>query len=255
LIISQPQCDKADAASIFWGADPPYYIGHADDANLDSEGFRIFDKVLRNWKAGLCARAELAWDENLRERYRAATISFTISATRRATGSHISRLPVSHLWVRWRLARSSRVSSADPTGGRGAMAFTRGASVNWSNAGGSVPLRPFRVLTWIVIALILLLSLVPPTLRPVTGAPHNLEHFAIFALCGFCFGLGYGIRLIPAIGLATFSAVVEALQLLVPGRHARLIDLVVDSLACGAGMLIAWLVIRHGPFNRAPGKR
>lgn len=118
-----------------------------------------------------------------------------------------------------------------------------------------MPLRLFRALTWILIALILVLSLVPPSLRPVTGAPHNLEHFAIFALCGFCFGLGYGIRLTPAIGLAAFSAVVEVLQLLVPGRHARLVDLVVDSLACGAGMLIAWLVIRHGSLNRASCKR
>jgi hypothetical protein len=71
-IISQPRCDKANAASIFWGADPLYHLGRADDANLDSEGFRIFDKVLRNWKAGFYARAELAWDENLRERYHAA---------------------------------------------------------------------------------------------------------------------------------------------------------------------------------------
>ena len=125
-----------------------------------------------------------------------------------------------------------------------------------SNAERPMSRRLFRALTWMLIALILVLSVVPPSLRPVTGVRHSLEHFAIFALCGFCFGLGYSIRLsTQAIGLATFATVVEALQLLVPGRHARLIDLVVDSLASVAGVLIAWLLVRHRVFNRASRNR
>jgi hypothetical protein len=35
---------------------------------------------------------------------------------------------------------------------------------------------------------IVILSLVPPTLRPETGALHSLEHFTIFAATRFAFG-------------------------------------------------------------------
>jgi hypothetical protein len=71
-IISQPQCDKANAAGIFWGADPLYHLRRNDGADVHSESFHLLDKVLRNWEAGFYTRAELAWDENWRERYRAA---------------------------------------------------------------------------------------------------------------------------------------------------------------------------------------
>ena len=85
-----------------------------------------------------------------------------------------------------------------------------------------------------------------PALRPDTGTPHNLEHFAIFALCGFAFGLGYRAgHLWQAVALVAFSGLIELLQLLVPGRHARAIDFVVDSLACCVGMLLAWLTVKR----------
>jgi hypothetical protein len=72
-IISQPQCDKANAASIFWGADPLYHLRPEAAAwESSSEGFLLLDKVLRNWKAGFYTRAELAWSEDWRARYRDA---------------------------------------------------------------------------------------------------------------------------------------------------------------------------------------
>lgn len=67
-IISQPRCDKANAASVFWGANPLYYL-RGDTVKRDSEGFLLLDKVLRNWKAEFYTRAELAWSEDWRAQY------------------------------------------------------------------------------------------------------------------------------------------------------------------------------------------
>jgi VanZ family protein len=104
----------------------------------------------------------------------------------------------------------------------------------------------FRRLAWVLLAAIIILSLAPPSLRPETPVPHSFEHFAIFAMCGYAFGLGYRVgHLWQALALVAFSGVIELFQLLAPGRHARAIDFAVDSLACCAGMLLAWLTVRR----------
>src|SRR5215813_3477214 len=72
-----------------------------------------------------------------------------------------------------------------------------------------------RALGWLLIGIILVLSVVPPTARPVTAVPHGFEHFAIFALCGACFGLGYqASHHLQVIFLIVFSGTIEILQLL-----------------------------------------
>jgi VanZ family protein len=106
-------------------------------------------------------------------------------------------------------------------------------------------LQPFtiiRIVAWSLAAAIVVLSLVPPGLRPETGAPHHLEHFIIFAVTGLAFGLGYRQRSLVAPLLVAFSGAVEVVQLLVPGRHARLSDFVVDALAACFGLLAVSLV-------------
>jgi VanZ family protein len=102
-----------------------------------------------------------------------------------------------------------------------------------------------RLLAWALAAVIAFLSLVPPGLRPETGAPHDLEHFAIFALTGVAFGLGYDRRpLRVALFLVAFAAAIEIGQRFVPGRHARLSDFLVDALALSLGVLAADLIMR-----------
>jgi len=72
-IISQPGCDKANAAFVFWAAEPLHHLRLiAAGETPSSEGFRLLDTVLRNWKAGFYKRAELAWQESRRTAYRAA---------------------------------------------------------------------------------------------------------------------------------------------------------------------------------------
>jgi len=51
-----------------------------------------------------------------------------------------------------------------------------------------------QFVAWCLAILVTVLSLVPPGLRPATGAPHNLEHIAIFAATGAAFGFGYSGR-------------------------------------------------------------
>jgi VanZ family protein len=97
-----------------------------------------------------------------------------------------------------------------------------------------------RLLGWSLGIAIVVLSVVPPTLRPDTSLPHNVEHLAIFWATGIAFGLGYSGRyrfLLPL--LIAFAAGVEILQLVVPGRHARLSDFIVDALAACVGALMA----------------
>lgn len=102
-----------------------------------------------------------------------------------------------------------------------------------------------KALAWTTTAAILILSLVPPSLRPVTGAPHSVEHLAIFALCGLAFGLGYRLAgLVTGLALVIFSGAVELLQLMVPGRHARVSDFVVDAVAICVGLIIGRLAAK-----------
>ena len=100
-----------------------------------------------------------------------------------------------------------------------------------------------RIAAWVLTAAIVVLSLVPPTLRPETSAPHSVEHFTIYAATGFVFGLGYKHRHdLLAVLLVIFSGSIEISQLFVLGRHARLGDFIIDAIAACMGLAIASLV-------------
>jgi VanZ family protein len=108
---------------------------------------------------------------------------------------------------------------------------------------GSQVFKAARIAAWTLAAVIVILSLVPPTLRPETGTPHSFEHFTIFAATGFAFGLGYKRRHdLIAILLVIFTGVIEIAQLFVPGRHARLGDFIIDAVAACIGLVMASLL-------------
>lgn len=103
-----------------------------------------------------------------------------------------------------------------------------------------------RVLAWSLAVAILVLSVVPPALRPETALPHSLEHFAIFCATGMAFGLAYSRRYLLLLPLLViFAGSIEILQLMVHGRHARLSDFVVDALAASVGCLMPLLARRN----------
>jgi len=105
--------------------------------------------------------------------------------------------------------------------------------------------RVFRVIAWVCLVAIVVLSLVNPSLRPVTMLPHNLEHLAIFAITGFALGLGYPGHLMRNLALLVlFAGAIELAQFVTPGRHPRLIDFVVDAASACVGAALSALVVR-----------
>ena len=95
---------------------------------------------------------------------------------------------------------------------------------------------------WILLVTIAVLSLVPPQDRPVTILPHSVEHFSIFLVAGLAFGVGYPQRrLFQFVAVLAFTAAIELAQLLVPGRHARLSDFLVDALGITVGLWIGFI--------------
>lgn len=96
-----------------------------------------------------------------------------------------------------------------------------------------------RVAAWLLAIIITVLSVVPPSMRPETDVPHNLEHFVPFLVTGVAFGFGYDRRaFLVAAAMVVFTAAIEILQIFVPGRHARLSDFVVDAAAVTAGVAL-----------------
>jgi VanZ family protein len=101
-----------------------------------------------------------------------------------------------------------------------------------------------RIVAWILVVLIVMLSLVPHQLRPETGLPNDFEHAGIFAAAGAAFGLGYNRRPgLLMIGLVTFAGAIEVAQVLIPGRHARLSDFLVDTVSMCATVLVASIIM------------
>jgi VanZ family protein len=91
---------------------------------------------------------------------------------------------------------------------------------------------------------IVALHVVPATYRPVTAVSHNLEHLAIFIVLGMAFGLGYPHRSRAlAFALPLFCFAIEVVQLWIPGRHARLTDLLINAAAAVLGLWIAVFMV------------
>ena len=118
-----------------------------------------------------------------------------------------------------------------------------------------VPAMVQRVLIiagWLGLAFIVYATLSPIEDRPVIASP-QLEHFAAFAVVGLAFGLAYPNRLLLVVAIVVGSALgLEALQLLTPDRHGRVIDALMKAAGgvCGisAGQLISF--VSRNQFSR-----
>jgi VanZ family protein len=108
-----------------------------------------------------------------------------------------------------------------------------------------------RASAWLLALAILVLSLVPPSYRPITEASHNVEHLAIFLATGFAFGVGYPDRPFAlATGLVIFCGAIELAQRWVPGRHARLSDFMVDAATACIGVGVTSVAARFSGYKR-----
>lgn len=110
---------------------------------------------------------------------------------------------------------------------------------------------------WLALAFIVFATLAPLQDRPSVAGP-QLEHFAAFALMGLAFARGYPNRLAVVIAVVIGSAfALEALQLLTPDRHGRLIDAMVKAAGGLSGIAIGHFgqILLRGSLNRLKGIR
>jgi hypothetical protein len=106
---------------------------------------------------------------------------------------------------------------------------------------------------WLALAFIVYATLSPIDDRPVIASAH-LEHFAAFGLVGLAFALAYPHRLLLVVAIVVGSAFgLEALKLMTPDRHGRLIDALVKATggACGIGVGQLMSFLLRTQFSRA----
>jgi VanZ family protein len=102
---------------------------------------------------------------------------------------------------------------------------------------------------WTGLAAIAFVTTSPIDARPVV-TDIKIEHFGAFALIGLLFTFAYPRKVLLILTLVVGAAVcLEALQLIAPGRHGRLVDLTIKVMGGGFGVGIAaaanaWLLSR-----------
>jgi hypothetical protein len=105
-------------------------------------------------------------------------------------------------------------------------------------------MRFLPVLAWALLLAIAFVTLSPIWLRPESGLPPSVERFGAFLLLSFVFTLAYPRRLLRVVLIVAAAAIgLEALQLLIPTRDARLIDMAVKLLGGGLGTGLGALVL------------
>jgi VanZ family protein len=106
-----------------------------------------------------------------------------------------------------------------------------------------------RLTAWLLAAAVTFATLGPPRYRPEAAAiTHAGEHALAFVLVGLAFSLAYPRARVWVVGLSVIlTGLLELLQLFVPGRHARLEDFVVGTLAAVAGISLVAILDRVAP--------
>jgi VanZ family protein len=106
---------------------------------------------------------------------------------------------------------------------------------------------------WLALAFIVYATLSPIDDRPVIASAH-LEHFAAFGLVGLAFALAYPNRLLLIVAIVVGSAFgLEALQLLTPDRHGRVVDALIKAMGGVCGISVGQLMsfVLRTRFSRA----
>jgi hypothetical protein len=100
--------------------------------------------------------------------------------------------------------------------------------------------RTVQILAYVAVAVIIILSLVPGSARPQTGAPGPGEHVIAYLITAFLFGLrSTSISNLIALGicLVAGAGVLETAQQWVPGRNAQLVDFIASSTGILVGLV------------------
>src|SRR5215211_7542663 len=88
---------------------------------------------------------------------------------------------------------------------------------------------------------IVIITLLPIELRPLTVLPGNYERAASFLVFGILLALAFPRHLVAvAVPVVVAAGVLEVLQLLAPGRHPRRYDIVIKGLSGTTGVTIGF---------------
>ncbi|MCA1435346.1 VanZ family protein [Bradyrhizobium sp. BRP20] len=102
-----------------------------------------------------------------------------------------------------------------------------------------------RTFAWLLAAAVTFATLGPPGLRPHSDLGQDGEHALAFVMVGLAFGLAYPRRrLLSAAAAVVLIGVLELMQFWAPGRHARLVDFLVDAATACLGFALAAAVDR-----------
>jgi hypothetical protein len=102
-----------------------------------------------------------------------------------------------------------------------------------------------RLLAWLLLLGLVVVTVGPLSLRPVTPLPTQLERALALMLIGFVFALAYPrhVALVAALVLGT-TVLLELVQVFEPSRHGRIVDVSVKLLGGGIGLAFGILLDR-----------
>jgi hypothetical protein len=109
-----------------------------------------------------------------------------------------------------------------------------------------------RIFAWALFVGLVVVTLGPIDMRPVSPLPVQVERASAVAFIGLVFALAYPRHIVLVTILVLGSAcLLEALQLIDPGRHGRLSDMLAKVAGGTVGLLCGHLVnlLRHRSTN------
>lgn len=116
------------------------------------------------------------------------------------------------------------------------------------------PVRSWRALLVVLLVVVSYLALTPTPLEGSESGLDKVAHLMAFSALAFVGYLGFpasrGMRIALLFGLLAYGALIEVLQLFVPGRSSEWGDLLADVLGIALGAGLAAFLYRVGPKLR-----
>jgi hypothetical protein len=102
-----------------------------------------------------------------------------------------------------------------------------------------------RVLAWLCLAAIAVVTVGPLNWRPESGMSPQIERFAAFAFAGVLFSTAYSRHVFVAAAIVITAAIgFELLQLIEPSRHGRVFDAAVKIVGSITGLTLGYFISR-----------
>lgn len=105
---------------------------------------------------------------------------------------------------------------------------------------------PLRILAWLLLIALVIVTIGPISLRPVTPLPTQAERALGLLIVGFVFAIAYPRHLaIVAILVLGTTILLEVAQVFEPSRHGRVIDAVVKLGGGTVGLALGTFLARR----------